>query len=80
MNIDLRAMEAQASSLRARMRTVLTHKLGKPRRVDRTLDDLLKLMARRHKFSAALGEVPAMFTQLRFWRVRNILWQSNMHK
>ncbi|KAI8422233.1 hypothetical protein MSG28_006127 [Choristoneura fumiferana] len=58
MNVDLRAMEAQAEELRAQMRDVLTRKLGKPRRVDKTLDDLLRQMARRHKFSTTLGTIP----------------------
>lgn len=69
MNIDLRAMEAEAAELRAKMRDVLTRKLGKPRRVDRTLDDLLRQMARRHKFSATLGTLPQILNQLRQWRV-----------
>ncbi|KAL0880918.1 hypothetical protein ABMA27_002088 [Loxostege sticticalis] len=71
MNIDLRAMEAEAAELRAKMRDVLTRKLGKPRRVDRTLDDLLRQMARRHKFSATLGTLPQILNQLRQWRERH---------
>ncbi|XP_045494848.1 cilia- and flagella-associated protein 44 [Colias croceus] len=71
MNIDLREMEAQAEELRAKMRDVLTRKLGKPRRVDRTLDDLLRQMARRHKFSATLGTLPQIMMQLRSWRERH---------
>lgn len=69
MNIDLRAMESQAQELRAKMRDVLTRKLGKPRKVDKTLDDLLRQMARRHKFSATLGAIPQILVQLRTWRV-----------
>lgn len=69
MNIDLREMEAKAKDLRDKMRDVLTKKLGKPRKVDRILDDLLRQMARRHKFSAALGTTPQMLAQLRKWRV-----------
>ncbi|XP_053613001.1 cilia- and flagella-associated protein 44 [Plodia interpunctella] len=70
MNIDLRAMEAQADDLRAQMRDVLTRKLGKPRKVDKTLDDLLRLMARRHKFSGTLGVQQQILKQLREWRDR----------
>ncbi|XP_013136912.1 PREDICTED: cilia- and flagella-associated protein 44 [Papilio polytes] len=70
MNIDLRAMEEQASELRAKMRDVLTRKLGKPRRVDRTLDDLLRQMARRHKFTSAVGTMPQMQMQIRQWHER----------
>ncbi|XP_068632653.1 cilia- and flagella-associated protein 44 [Battus philenor] len=70
MNIDLKAMEAQAAELRAKMRDVLTRKLGKPRRVDRTLDDLLRQMARRHKFSAAVGTMPQILEQIRQWQER----------
>ncbi|CAG9785673.1 unnamed protein product [Diatraea saccharalis] len=71
MNIDLRAMEAEAQELRAKMRDVLTRKLGRPRRVDRTLDDLLRQMARRHKFSTTLGTLPQIMIQLRQWRERH---------
>ncbi|XP_030032146.1 cilia- and flagella-associated protein 44 isoform X2 [Manduca sexta] len=71
MNIDLRNMEAKAQELRAKMRDVLTRKLGKPRKVDKTLDDLLKQMARRHKFAATLGTTPQMVAQLRKWRERH---------
>ncbi|XP_059046371.1 cilia- and flagella-associated protein 44 isoform X2 [Achroia grisella] len=71
MNMDLRAMEARAQELRAQMRDVLTRKLGRPRRVDRTLDDLLRQMARRHKFSATLGALPQILDQLRQWRERH---------
>ncbi|KAM3964257.1 cilia- and flagella-associated protein 44 [Aphomia sociella] len=71
MNVDLRAMEAQAQELRAKMRDVLTRKLGRPRRVDHTLDDLLRQMARRHKFSATLGALPQVLVQLQQWRERH---------
>ncbi|XP_052756190.1 cilia- and flagella-associated protein 44 [Galleria mellonella] len=71
MNVDLREMEAQAQQLRAQMRDVLTRKLGRPRRVDRTLDDLLRQMARRHKFSATLGALPQILDQLQQWRKRH---------
>lgn len=69
MNVDLRAMESEAQELRAKMRDVLTRKLGQPCKVDRTLDDLLRQMARRHKFTATLGTTPQMIAQLRKWRV-----------
>ncbi|RVE42054.1 hypothetical protein evm_013296 [Chilo suppressalis] len=71
MNVDLRAMEAEVQKLRAKMRDVLTRKLGRPRRVDRTLDDLLRQMARRHKFSTTLGTLPQIMIQLREWRERH---------
>lgn len=71
MNIDLRAMEAEAAELRAQMRDVLTRKLGKPRRVDRTLDELLRQMARRHKFASSFGKMPQIYDQIRGWRVRS---------
>lgn len=71
MNVDLKAMESQAEELRAKMRDVLTRKLGKPRKVNRTLDDLLRQMARRHKFSATFGAIPQILNQLRTWRVSN---------
>ncbi|CAK1600977.1 unnamed protein product [Parnassius mnemosyne] len=71
MNIDLKAMEAQAQELRAKMRDVLTRKLGKPRHVDRTLDDLLRQMTRRHKFSATLGSLTQIMQQLRQWHERH---------
>ncbi|CAG4986746.1 unnamed protein product [Parnassius apollo] len=71
MNIDLKAMEAQAQELRAKMRDVLTRKLGKPRHVDRTLDDLLRQMTRRHKFSATLGSLQQIMQQLRQWHERH---------
>ncbi|KAL4703802.1 hypothetical protein ACJJTC_011602 [Scirpophaga incertulas] len=71
MNIDLRAMEAKEQELRAKMRDVLTRKLGRPRRVDRTLDDLLRQMARRHKFSATQGALQQIFDQIREWQVRH---------
>lgn len=70
MNIDLRAMEAEAEDLRAQMRDVLTRKLGKPRKVDRTLDDLLRQMARRHKYALSYGTLPHVIAQLRTWSVR----------
>ncbi|XP_026732455.1 uncharacterized protein LOC113497216 [Trichoplusia ni] len=71
MNIDLRAMEDEARELRAMMRDVLTRKLGKPRKVDRTLDDLLRQMARRHKYSMSYGSMPHIINQLRTWRERH---------
>ncbi|CAF4862679.1 unnamed protein product [Pieris macdunnoughi] len=71
MNIDLREMEAKAEELRAKMRDILTRKLGKPRKVDRTLDDLLRQMARRHKFSTTLGTLKQILKQLRSWRERH---------
>ncbi|XP_072939178.1 cilia- and flagella-associated protein 44 [Epargyreus clarus] len=71
MNVDLKAMEARAQELRAQMRDVLTRKLGRPRRADKTLDDLLRQMARRHKFSAAQHAIPQLLTQLRSWRERH---------
>ncbi|KAJ0175517.1 hypothetical protein K1T71_008676 [Dendrolimus kikuchii] len=67
MNIDLRAMEQEANELRAQMRDVLTRKLGKPRKVDKILDDLLRQMARRHKFAATMGTTPQIIEQLRKW-------------
>ncbi|XP_063394624.1 cilia- and flagella-associated protein 44 [Cydia fagiglandana] len=76
MNIDMKAMEAQAEEMRAEMREVLTHKLGKPRKVDKTLDDLLRQMARRHKFNASMGVITQVLQQLRNWRDRH----SNMEK
>ncbi|XP_063361265.1 cilia- and flagella-associated protein 44 [Cydia amplana] len=76
MNIDMKAMESQAEAMRAEMREVLTHKLGKPRKVDKTLDDLLRQMARRHKFSATLGTITQVLQQLRNWRDRH----SNLEK
>lgn len=69
MTIDLRAMEQEANDLRAQMRDALTRKLGKPRKVDKTLDDLLRQMARRYKFKATLGTTPQMIEQLRKWTV-----------
>uniref|UniRef100_A0A2H1VUZ2 SFRICE_008424 n=1 Tax=Spodoptera frugiperda TaxID=7108 RepID=A0A2H1VUZ2_SPOFR len=71
MNIDLRAMEAEAEDLRAQMRDVLTRKLGKPRKVDRTLDDLLRQMARRHKYALSYGTLPHVIAQLRTWSERH---------
>ncbi|XP_026491825.2 cilia- and flagella-associated protein 44 [Vanessa tameamea] len=71
MNVDLRAMEARAAELGAAMRDVLTRKLGRPRRVDRALDDLLRRLARRHKFSVALDVLPHMLAQLTSWRERH---------
>ncbi|CAH0581322.1 unnamed protein product [Chrysodeixis includens] len=71
MNIDLRAMEDEARELRAMMRDVLARKLGKPRKVDRTLDDLLRQMARRHKYSMTYGYMPHVINQLRTWRERH---------
>lgn len=73
MNIDLKAMEAKAQELRAQMRDVLTRKLGRPRRADKTLDDLLRQLARRHKFSAAQHTIPQMLVQLKDWQVLNKL-------
>ncbi|CAH2076498.1 unnamed protein product, partial [Iphiclides podalirius] len=70
MNVDLKAMEAQSQEMRAKMRDVLTRKLGRPRRVDRTLDDLLRHMARKHKYSAAVGTMPQMVQQIRQWQQR----------
>lgn len=70
MNIDLREMERQAEEIRAQMRDVLTRKLGKPRKVDKTLDELLRQMTRRHKFSVNLKIMPHILHQLRDWRVR----------
>nr|XP_049696276.1 cilia- and flagella-associated protein 44 isoform X2 [Helicoverpa armigera] len=70
MNVDLRAMEAEATDLRAQMRDVLTRKLGKPRKVDRTLDDLLRQMARRHKYSLRYGALPHVRAQLKTWNER----------
>lgn len=69
MNVDIRAMEARAEELSAQMRDVLTRKLGKPRRVDRTLDELLRQLAKRHKFTATLASVPHLLSQLTTWRV-----------
>ncbi|CAH0714428.1 unnamed protein product, partial [Brenthis ino] len=71
MNVDLRAMEARARELTAQMRDVLTRKLGRPRRVDRTLDELLRQLARRHKFRAALAAVPILLKQVAEWRKRH---------
>ncbi|VVC96819.1 unnamed protein product, partial [Leptidea sinapis] len=65
---DLREFMAKAAELQAQMRDVLTRKLGKPRKVDRTLDDLLRQMARRHKYSLTLGTIPQIMKQLRTWR------------
>lgn len=73
MNIDLREMERQAEEIRAQMRDVLTRKLGRPRKVDRTLDDLLRQMARRHKFSINLKIMPHIIQQMRDWRVSSLL-------
>lgn len=70
MNIDLREMERQAEEIRAQMRDVLTRKLGKPRKVDKTLDELLRQMTRRHKFSVNLTIIPHILQQFRDWRVR----------
>ncbi|XP_026315646.1 cilia- and flagella-associated protein 44 isoform X2 [Hyposmocoma kahamanoa] len=70
MNIDLREMERQAEEIRAQMRDVLTRKLGKPRKVDKTLDELLRQMTRRHKFSVNLKIMPHILHQLRDWRDR----------
>ncbi|CAG9578714.1 unnamed protein product [Danaus chrysippus] len=70
MNVDLRAMENRAAELKAQMRDVLTRKLGKPRKVDKTLDELLRQLARRHKFSAALSAIPHLLNQLNKWRKR----------
>lgn len=70
MNIDLREMERQAEEIRAQMRDVLTRKLGKPRKVDKTLDELLRQMTRRHKFSVNLKIMPHILRQFRDWRVR----------
>lgn len=72
MNVDLRAMENRAAELKAQMRDVLTRKLGKPRKVDKTLDELLRQLARRHKFSAALSAIPHLLNQLNKWRVKII--------
>lgn len=69
MNIDLRAMEASAEEMRAQMRDVLSKKLGKPRKVDKTLDDLLRQMARRHKYSANMGFMPQIMSQVEDWKV-----------
>ncbi|XP_022814799.1 uncharacterized protein LOC111348420 isoform X2 [Spodoptera litura] len=71
MNIDLRAMEAEATDLRAQMRDVLTRKLGRPRKVDRTLDDLLRQMARRHKYAVTYATLPHVVAQLRTWSERH---------
>ncbi|PZC76403.1 hypothetical protein B5X24_HaOG204702 [Helicoverpa armigera] len=76
MNVDLRAMEAEATELRVQMRDVLTRKLGKPRKVDRTLDDQLRQMARRHKYAMSYGALPQVRTQIRSWAKRN----SNLEK
>lgn len=70
MNIDIRAMEQTAAELRAQMRDVLTRKLGKPRKVDKTLDDMLRQMARRHKYNNTFGILPQLRAQIRSWRVR----------
>lgn len=69
MNIDLRVMDETAKDLRAQMKDVLTKKLGKPRKVDKTLDDLLKQMARRHKYMATMDFVPQLLQQIRDWKV-----------
>ncbi|KAJ8730764.1 hypothetical protein PYW08_002177 [Mythimna loreyi] len=71
MNVDLKAMEAEAEDLRAQMRDVLTRKLGKPRKVDKTLDDQLRQMARRHKYSVNYAALPHVVAQLRTWRERH---------
>uniref|UniRef100_A0A2A4JET3 Cilia- and flagella-associated protein 44 n=1 Tax=Heliothis virescens TaxID=7102 RepID=A0A2A4JET3_HELVI len=76
MNVDLRAMEAEATELRVQMRDVLTRKLGKPRKVDRTLDDQLRQMARRHKYAMSYGALPQVRNQLMAWSKRN----SNLEK
>ncbi|CAH2265748.1 jg7937 [Pararge aegeria aegeria] len=70
MNVDIRAMEDRAAELSAQMRDVLTRKLGKPRRVDRTLDELLRQLAKRHKFTATLASVPHLLSQITTWRER----------
>ncbi|CAG9119565.1 unnamed protein product [Plutella xylostella] len=70
MNIDLRVMDETAKDLRAQMKDVLTKKLGKPRKVDKTLDDLLKQMARRHKYMATMDFVPQLLQQIRDWKKR----------
>ncbi|XP_045768159.1 cilia- and flagella-associated protein 44 isoform X2 [Maniola jurtina] len=70
MNVDLRAMENRAAEMSAQMRDVLTRKLGKPRKVDRTLDELIRQLAKRHKFTATLASVPHLLSQLRTWRER----------
>lgn len=72
MHVDLKAMEAEAEELRAQMRDVLTRKLGKPRKVDRTLDELLRQMARRHKYSITYCTLPHVVAQLRTWRVSTL--------
>ncbi|XP_052739568.1 cilia- and flagella-associated protein 44 [Bicyclus anynana] len=70
MNVDIRAMEDRAAELSAQMRDVLTRKLGKPRRVDRTLDELLRQLAKRHKFKATFASVPQLLSQVTTWRER----------
>ncbi|KAI5642684.1 hypothetical protein NE865_05210 [Phthorimaea operculella] len=71
MNIDLREMQRLADEIRAQMRDVLTRKLGKPRKVDKTLDDLLRQMARRHKYGLNLKIMPHILAQFRNWRERH---------
>ncbi|XP_049868169.1 cilia- and flagella-associated protein 44 [Pectinophora gossypiella] len=71
MNIDLREMQRLAEEIRAQMRDVLTRKLGKPRKVDKTLDDVLRQMARRHKYTDNLRILPHMLQQFRTWRERH---------
>ncbi|CAB3223441.1 unnamed protein product [Arctia plantaginis] len=70
MNIDIRAMEQTAAELRAQMRDILTRKLGKPRKVDKTLDDMLRQLARRHKYNNTFGILPQLRAQIRSWRDR----------
>ncbi|CAH2108330.1 unnamed protein product [Euphydryas editha] len=71
MNVDLRAMEARAAELRAQMRDVLARKLGRPRAADRALDELLRRLARRHKFAAATRAPPQLLHQLASWTKRH---------
>lgn len=71
MNIDIKFMEEREKELRAQMRDVLTKKLGRPRKVDKTLDDLLRQMARRHKLHSNRGTIPQMLQQIREWKVGN---------
>lgn len=73
MNVDLRAMEARAAELKAQMRDVLARKLGRPRAADRALDELLRRLARRHKFAGATRAPPHLLQQLDSWIVSNRL-------
>ncbi|XP_041988296.1 cilia- and flagella-associated protein 44 isoform X2 [Aricia agestis] len=74
MRVDMRAMEERARALAAATREALAHKLGeygRPRRANAELDELLRQMARRHKFRAALAALPPLRRQIREWKERH---------